>query len=315
MWEKKGHIYNINGEFEWNKSHAQVPVVDVLFDSIRIYYATRNVDGKSNVSFIEVDKNNPKKILFECTKPLFSLGNLGSFDDSGVMPSSIITVENRKYLYYIGWTTRQTVPFHNAIGLAISEDQGKTFEKISEGPIISVNYIEPYFSGTSYVLIDNGIFKMWYLSCIKWEVFEGKAEPIYNIKYAESFNGIDWKQTGKVAIELNEDEGGLVSASVIKEDNVYKMWFGKRKKSDYRTNAINAYRIGYAESFDGINWKRKDTISGIDVSIGTEWDSEMISYPYVFKNNNDLMMLYNGNGFGKTGFGYAVWEQKLPNSK
>lgn len=305
MWKKKGLIFNVNGEFEWNKSHAQVPVVDVLSDRLRIYYATRNSEGKSNISFIEVEKDNPQKIIFENNNPLFSFGNIGSFDDSGIMPSSIITVGIKKYLYYIGWTTRKTVPYQNAIGLAISEDGGQTFNKMFEGPIITINHIEPYFSGTSFVLMENDLFKMWYLSCIKWEFFDGKPEPIYNIKYAESINGINWKQTGKVAIPLNEDEGGLVSASIIKQNNVYRMWFGKRKKSDYRTNIENSYRIGYAESIDGINWKRKDTQAGINLS-SEGWDSQMISYPYVFYNNDQIMMLYNGNGFGKSGFGYAV---------
>lgn len=307
MWEKKGFLYNVNGEFEWNKSHAQVPVVDVLSDSFRIYYATRNNEGKSNISYIEVDKANPNSIVYENKSTLFSFGNLGAFDDSGIMPSSIINVGSKKYLYYIGWTTRQTVPYQNAIGLAISDDGGKTFNKISEGPIISINHIEPYFSGTSFVMYDDGLFKMWYLSCIRWELYDKNKEPIYNIKYAESIDGINWNQTGKVAIELKEDEGGLVSASVIKQDGIYKMWFGKRKKSDYRVNIQNTYRIGYAESTDGINWERKDYDAGIDIS-NEGWDSEMISYPYVFKNYNELVMLYNGNGFGKTGFGYAVWK-------
>lgn len=306
MWSKISLIYNVDGKYDWNTSHAQVPVADILSDRIRIYYATRNNEGKSNVSFIEVDKENPEKILFENDKPLFEFGNIGSFDDSGIMPSSIITVNNKKYLYYIGWTTRQTVPFQNAVGLAVSEDGGVTFKKNSEGPIISINHIEPYFSGTAYVMQDNEIFKMWYLSCVKWEVHDNKPEPLYNIKYAESLDGINWKQTGKVAIELNDDEGGLVSASVIKEQNIYKMWFGRRKKADYRNNLTNSYRIGYAESFDGINWERKDDLSGIDVST-VGWDSEMISYPNVFQNGKNLIILYNGNGFGKTGFGYGIW--------
>lgn len=307
MWIKKGNIYNVNGQFDWNKSHAQVPVVDVLEDRIRVYYSTRDVLGRSNVSYIEVEKNNPEKIIYEHTAPLFELGNLGAFDDSGIMPSSILTVGNRKYLYYIGWTTRGTVPFQNAVGLAVSEDGGKVFRKISEGPIITVNFIEPYFSGTAFVIFEDNLFKMWYLSCIKWEKFDGKPEPIYNLKYAESLDGVNWKQTGKVAIDLNDDEGGLVSAAVIKEEGKYKMWFGKRKKSDYRDNVLNSYKIGYAESLDGKDWIRKDNDAGIDIS-SEGWDSEMISYPYVFKCENNLILLYNGNGFGKTGFGYAIWK-------
>jgi hypothetical protein len=305
MWEKNGLIYNVSGEFEWNKSHAQVPVVDVLSDRLRIFYATRNSQGKSNISFLEVDKKNPRKILYECKNPLFDLGKLGTFDDSGIMPSSIVNVGSKKYLYYIGWTTRQTVPYQNAIGLAISEDNGKSFVKFSEGPIITVNHIEPYFSGTAYVIKENDLFKMWYLSCVKWEVFENKPEPIYNIKYAVSHDGINWSQTGKVAIELNADEGGIVSASVIKEKGLYKMWYGKRKKGDYRSSIENTYRIGYAESVDGKCWERKDNLAGIDIS-EKGWDSEMISYPNVIQVGNEYIMFYNGNGFGKSGFGYAV---------
>ncbi len=301
-----GGIFNVLGEYEWNKSHAQVPVADILKDNIRIYYSTRDLFGRSNVSYIEVEKTNPKKITYIHNETLFELGDLGTFDDSGIMPSSIITIGNLKYLYYIGWTTRGTVPFQNAIGLAISYDGGRSFKKFSDGPIITVNSIEPYFSGTSYVLFENYIFKMWYLSCVKWEKYDGKPEPIYNLKYAESLDGINWNQTGKVAIELLEDEGGLVSASVFKKDGKYKMWFGKRKKIDYRNKISNSYKIGYADSLDGKDWIRKDYEAGIDIS-HEGWDSEMISYPYVFNNGNDLIMLYNGNGFGKSGFGYAVW--------
>lgn len=310
MWEKKGLIHKVNGHLDWNKSHAQVPVADILLDRLRIYYASRNSQGISNISYIEVDKKNPQKIIKECKSTLINLGNPGTFDDSGVMPSSIINVGSKKYLYYIGWTTRKTVPYQNAVGLAISDDGGKTFNRISEGPVITVNNIEPYFSGTAYVNYDKGIYKMWYLSCIRWDYIDGKQEPLYNIKYAESPDGINWDQTGKVAIELEKNEGGIVSASVIKENGIYKMWFGKRKISDYRTNIKNTYRIGYAESKDGINWTRKDVLSGIDVS-EKGWDSEMISYPNVIKVNNKFFMFYNGNGFGRSGFGYAVWKNNL----
>ena len=305
MWIKKGKIFNVKAEYDWNKSHAQVPVVDILDDRLRIYYATRDIKGRSNISYIEVEIENPQSIIYEHKNPLLKFGNLGAFDDSGIMPSSIINKGNKKYLYYIGWTTRLTVPFQNAIGLAVSEDGGKTFNKISEGPIISINAVEPYFSGTSFVKFDNLKFKMWYLSCVKWEIIEDKPEPIYNIKYAESVDGINWLQTGRVAIELNENEGGLVSAAVINDGENYRMWFGKRHKSDYRKNIKNSYKIGFAKSSNGIDWIRNDEQAGIKNS-DVGWDSEMISYPYVIQIQNKLLMFYNGNGFGKTGFGYAV---------
>ncbi len=311
-WEKKGLIFNTNKRYVWNQSHAQVPVVDILNDKIlRIYYSTRNLENKSNISFIEVEANNPSKILYQHDKPILELGKLGTFDDSGLMPSSIINVGEKKYLYYIGWTTKKNVPFHNSIGLAISNDDGKTFDKVYEGPIITTNHIEPYFSGTAYVLYDDEKFKMWYLSCISWVENNDRVEPFYNLKYSESKDGINWLQTGKVAIALENGEGGIASASVVKED-IYRMWYSYRKAFDYRTNPKNSYRIGYAESLNGIDWERKDHLSGIDLS-DKGWDSEMIAYPNVISIGEKKIMFYNGNGFGVTGFGYA--EQSAFNLK
>jgi hypothetical protein len=178
-----------------------------------------------------------------------------------------------------------------------------------EGPVINTIKTEPYFNGTAYVICNDGIWQVWYLSCTKWEMINGKPEPFYNIKYAESENGIDWKREGIVAIDYkNDTEGGIVSASVIRETGKYRMWYGYRAAADYRTDRNQSYRIGYAESADGKKWIRMDEIAGIDVS--TEgWDSEMISYPYVIKYKEKKIMFYNGNGFGRTGFGYAELEE------
>jgi hypothetical protein len=150
------------------------------------------------------------------------------------------------------------------------------------------------------------IWKNWYLSCTEWKLVNGKPEPRYHIKYAESEDGINWNRTGKVAIDYKSDvEAGIVKASVIKEE-CYKMWFAYRNFYDYRTKSKQSYRIGYAESDNGMNWIRKDDQVGIDVNIDLEeWDGFMITYPHVIKVKNKLLMFYNGNGFGKTGIGYA----------
>lgn len=307
MWQKKGLIFNVKGNYDWNKSHAQCPVVDKLNDKVwRIYYSTRNAKGQSQISYIEVEAGNPKNILYEHNECLFDFGELGTFDDSGLMPSSIVTVGKLKYLYYIGWTLKKTVPYHNSVGVAISKDQGKTFHRLYQGSILPTTHKEPYFTGTSYVIIDNEIWKMWYLSCVKWKLVNGKQEPYYHIKYAESKDGIVWHRKGIVAIDFkSENEGGIASASVIKEGNIYKMWYAYRKADNYRTNRNASYRIGYAESIDGIIWKRLDEQAGIDVSTKS-WDSEMISYPNVISHKNQKFMFYNGNCFGETGFGYAI---------
>jgi hypothetical protein len=176
-----------------------------------------------------------------------------------------------------------------------------------DGPIITTSNTEPYFTGTCYVLKESeSIFKAWYLSCTKWEMINNKAEPFYHIKFATSVDGIHWKRDGNIAIDYSTaDEGGIVSASVIKVGEKYLMWYGFRKALNYRSDVNNSYRIGFAKSADSINWIRMDEMAGIDVS--TEgWDADMISYPNVIEYKNELYMFYNGNCFGATGFGYAV---------
>lgn len=306
-WVKRGLIYRPGGEYHWNKSHAAVPVVDMtLGKRWRIYYAARDDQNKSYTSFIEVEAANPSHVLYEHEEPILPLGRLGTFDDCGIMPSWIIDSGTEKYLYYIGWTMRQTVPFHNSIGLARSKDGGRTFVKFADGPLFGPTPGEPYFTGTSCVLREDGLWKNWYLSCTKWDVIHGRPEPFYHLKYAESPDGITWRRDGVVAIDFkSKDEAGIVKASVLKATDGYQMWYSYRNASNYRTTRENSYRIGYAESADGIHWNRMDDQAGIGVS-NEGWDSEMIEYPHVIKAGDCHYLFYNGNGFGRSGFGYAT---------
>ena len=128
---------------------------------------------------------------------------------------------------------------------------------------------------------------------------DGKPEHRYHIKYAESLDGLNWKRNALVAIDFsNEQEYAISRPTVIEDTDRWRMWYSFRGQS---------YRIGYAESADGRQWKRLDYLVGIDVSV-TGWDSEMIEYPFVFDHAGQRYMLYNGNGYGKTGFGLAILE-------
>ena len=136
-------------------------------------------------------------------------------------------------------------------------------------------------------------------------MFNDKAEPFYHIKYAESKNGIDWQRKGIVAIDYkSENEAGIARPFVLKIAGKYKMWYSYRSLVGYKTDKNASYRVGYAESDDAINWVRMDEKAGIDIS-PNGWDSEMICYQSIVEWNNKLFMFYNGNGFGRTGIGYA----------
>lgn len=306
-WKKKGLIFQPSGEFGWMMSHAQVPTAHVMEDRLRIFFSTRNTAGKSLTACIDLDKNNPSNILHLYENPVLDFGNPGTFDDDGVMPSYIIKTGQQLRLYYSGWNQRVKVPYHNAMGLAVSNDDGLSFHRLHEGPIMDRITTEPYLAVTPSVLKEGDFWKMWYVSGIKWKLVDQKYEPIYVIKYADSLDGVTWRRPNHTCIEQNHEDEAFSHPNVLKINDIFYMWYCYRDSHDYR-DGLGSYRIGHAESSDGLSWQRKDDQAHIDVS-EDGWDSKMVCYPYVVQFENKRIMFYNGNGFGKSGFGYAIWEE------
>lgn len=296
-WRKLGLVFCPSGETVWMQSHAAVPIAESLGgDFFRIYFSSRDKTNKSFTGYAVIDINRPNKIVELSASPALSPGGLGEFDDSGAMATWLTHQGEKKYLYYIGWNLGVTVPFRNSIGLAICKN-GEIFERYSNGPIVDRSMIEPHFCASCCVIPGQDIWRMWYLSCTGWKLRNGKPEHSYHIKYAESADGISWRRDGIVAIDyLHEREYAISRPSVISDPDCWRMWYSTRGES---------YRIGYAESVDGRRWNRLDALVGLDVS-ANGWDSEMIEYPFVFDHKGQRYMLYNGNGYGKTGFGLAV---------
>jgi hypothetical protein len=282
------------------KSHAAVPIAESLGDDLfKIYFSSRDEFNRSFTGYTVIDITRPDHVLEVSTIPVLVPGELGEFDDSGAMATWLTSFEGRKYLYYIGWNLGVTVPFRNSLGLSIST-QSNGFTRYSNGPILDRSMQEPHFCASCCVMPGNDCWRMWYLSCVGWRIREGRPEHKYHIKYAESSDGINWTREGIVAIDFADSQEYAISRpSVIYENGRWKMWYSYRGQS---------YRIGYAESENGRQWQRMDSNVGIDVSI-TGWDSEMIEYPFIFDHKNQRYMLYNGNGYGKTGFGLAVLER------
>jgi hypothetical protein len=299
-WRKLGRVFCPAGESHWLHSHAAVPTAEHMEGNLfRIYFSSRDEKNRSYTGYVIIDINNPHHVLELSQEPVLVPGELGTFDDSGAMVTWYTKFNDRRYLYYIGWNLGVTVPFRNSIGVAVSDDRD-SFVKYSPGPIVDRTSFEPHFTASCCVLPGNDLWRMWYLSCVGWFVRDGKMEHKYHIKYAESKNGIDWVRLGKIAIDFaNESEYAISRPSVIFDSNVWRMWFSVRG---------GRYRIGYAESHDGVTWTRHDELVGIDTS-DDGWDAEMIEYPFVFDHDGQRFMLYNGNEYGKTGFGIAVLEQ------
>ena len=299
VWRKRGLVFCPSGEMPWMKSHAAVPIAESLGNNeFRIYFSSRDDLNRSYTGYVVVDIDRPDCILELSKEPVIGPGELGEFDDSGAMACWLSTHEGKKFLYYVGWNLGVTVPFRNSIGLAKSTKHNG-FKRYSSGPIVDRSIHEPHFCASCCVIPGSNLWRMWYLSCTDWRMRNGKPEHRYHIKYAESLDGINWQRNGLVAIDFsNEQEDAISRPSVMVDADRLRMWYSHRGDS---------YRIGYAESVDGLQWERLDHQVGIDVS-ATGWDSEMIEYPFVFDHAGQRYMLYNGNGYGQTGFGLAVLE-------
>ena len=306
-WKKLGMVFKVKEHnIDWIRSHAMLPTPIILEDRIRVFYSARDINNNSRICFFDLDKNDVKKVIYVHKKPVISLGELGTFDDSGTLATCAVKVDNKKiYLYYNGYNKRVTVPYSNSIGVAVSEDNGFTFKRIFKGPIIDRNNLEPYFTVGAFVLKEDDIWRMWYASAEKWILVNGKPESIYYIKYAESNDGLAWKRNNTLCIKPKTNDEANARGTVLKEDNIYKMWFSYRGSYDFR-DGYDSYSIGYAESKNGIDWERKDEEAGIKK--GPEsYDNKMQAYPFVICIREKKYMFYNGNGFGIEGVCLAEW--------
>ncbi len=247
------------------------------------------------------------RFLTYATNQFCHLGELGTFDEFGTNPISVIQHGNEIWAYYAGWTRCESVPFNAAIGLAISANQGKSFNKLGKGPILSYSPDEPFVLGSPKVRKFNNTWYLWYSAGKKWVKNNSRPEPVYKIRMATSSDGINWHKNGNDLLESKLEENECqASADVIFLKGKFHMFFSFRNNLNFRETG-KGYRIGYAYSDDLLKWTRNDSIAGIGRS-ETGWDSESVSYPYIFELDSKILMFYQGNEMGKFGFGVAILE-------
>ncbi|WP_339267547.1 glycosylase [Paenibacillus sp. FSL R5-0470] len=317
-WNKLGRIFNpldIKDKY-WINEFAQAPSVLIFDEFIRVYFSCRpkpDANGQyiSYSAFVDLNRNNLFEVVNISEDPVLKLGGVGTFDEFGTYPISVIEYREKVYAYYAGHTRCESVPFNTAIGIAVSDNNGETFDKLGAGPVLSYSPDEPFVLSGPKIRRFNDTWYMWYISGLKWIKTESKPEVIYKIRMAYSSDGLNWTKINRNIIEdeIGEDET-QASPDVFFSSGKYHMFFCFKHATDFRLNRERSYRIGYAWSNDMINWNRDDSKAGIDVS-DDGWDSEMVAYPHVFELDNKIYMLYLGNQVGRYGFGIAQLEGRL----
>ena len=299
-WKKLGIVYQPKIDKNHPKliTHAANPLpVHIHDDMYRIYYSGRDKKNRSSVGAIDFDIRK-KEIVKIFNDPVFIHGEENSFYSHGVSIGCKYRIKNMHYILFMGWHIPEGRHWRGEIGrLLIHSDGYLTYNDCA--PVIGRDSKDPISLSYPCIYIDaNDLYHMWYGSTKSWDA--GNGEMLHVINYATSIEGELWSRKG-LAIPYEIGESQAFSRPTVLKSKLdgLDMWFS------YRSGDGTTYRIGYAHTDDMQNWELDNNKAGIDVAT-CGWDSEMICYPYVFDHCGERYMLYNGNGYGRTGFGLAV---------
>jgi hypothetical protein len=299
-WRKLGRLFCPGGDRRHPKllTHAANPLpVQLEGDVYRVFFSGRDATNRSSVGAVDIDLMK-RQVVQEHREPVFEHGSECSFFADGVSIGNCYDTPAGRYMLFMGWRNPADAHWHGEIGrlrldreLRLSLDGDGPFMQLDADDAVSLSYpwVMREDSGRGYA--------MWYGSTLTWNA--GNSEMVHVINRASSEDGERWRKEG-LAVPYGIGTAQAFSRPTVLSDAAgLHMWFS------YRSGTGQAYRIGYATSVDGRNWTLKLEDAGIDVS-AQGWDSEMIEYPFVLEHGGERYMLYNGNGYGKTGFGLAV---------
>ena len=312
LWRRKGQILvpPTSSTGVW-RTHCQAPILLPLTEKRwRLIFAGRDERNRSHGFIAELDLGSGVKLIDLRTVPVLSPGKKGTFDAEGAMPASVVVRGPELWLYYTGWSVRRDVPFQTAIGLAVSQDGGLSFERVTSGPVLAQG-IDDEFSVLAPLVVDvDGALRMFYPSVVSWQEWKERLEPRYALKSACSHDGLHWVTSKEFVLDFsNAQEGGISRPSVIRHGGMFHMWYSHRGWKDYRTHATTSYKFGYAVSQDADKWRRcDDQVAFVNPPEPDEWDGLMQAYPTVIRFEDELLCFYCGNGFGQAGIGYATLE-------
>jgi predicted GH43/DUF377 family glycosyl hydrolase len=298
-WDKRGLVYAPAGDRWWARGYAHLPTAQLRPGGmIRVYFAALDENKYGRIGYVDLDADDPSRVLAESPEPVLDLGELGSFEDSGVVPSAVVEDGDRVLLYYHGFQRTERIPYMIFTGLAVAESNGAPFVRQSRAPILDRTAAEPFLRGAPCVLAENGRFRAWYVSCTHWSRTGDKLHYNNQIRHATSDDGIHWEVDPVICLEPQApDEYSVGRPWVVRMGAEYHMWYSSRSHSEL-------YTIQHARSPDGLHWER-DGDFGIGKS-ADGWDSEIICYANVIACNGRWLMFHNGNGHGRSGLGYAV---------
>lgn len=301
LWQKNGLVFDVSKDAPQGSTRAMVPTpVQINEETIRVFFTLCDSDNVGRPHFADVSANDPTRILQRSIGPVMEVGAAHSFDEHGVVPASFVRrADGSLLMYYSGFERGVTYRYRIFTGLAISDDDGKSFRRLSRTPILDRSDAELMFRCAPFVLRDGDHYRMWYVAGSTWEIVHNKEVPRYVLKYLESEDGVAWGDEGALSMDLDDDEHGFGRPWVARDNETYRLFYSIRRRS------LAAYSLGYAESTNGIDWERQDDRIGLSPTPGA-FDSHGMSYTAPITVNGKTYCFYNGNDFGADGFAVAT---------
>lgn len=300
-WRKHGVIWLPDRSRAWARSHATCPTPHWRRDgTLRLYVQCRDARGVGRVGWFDVDPADPRRVLRHAAAPVLDVGEAGCFDDNGVFPTCVTHLaDGRLAMYYVGFEICHHIRYRLLTGIAVSDDDGDSFRRLSAAPILERSDGERHIRGGPFVLFEGDRFRMWYVAGSRWETVDGKPMPVYDVRYLESRDGLSWPPQGQVVVPLDlAREHGIGRPFVLRRGDGLRMHYSIRRRDPLR------YELGLAHSADGLAWRRDDEHIGLAATPGA-WDGDSIAYAAEVPIAGRSWIFYNGNDFGGTGVGLA----------
>ncbi len=187
------------------------------------------------------------------------------------------------------------------VGYATSPD-GISWTKYAANPVLNLGLPgswEDFYVGETSVLKEGGIYHMWY---------SGVDSSGYSrTGYATSPDGITWtKYSGNPVLDIGPpsswDDYRAAIPEVINVGSRYHMW--------YTGNDGTNYRIGYATSFDKVNWTKSPANPVLDLGPPGSWEDVHVHSPTVLYDGTTYHMWYSGSDGLNLRIGYATSTDK-----
>jgi len=305
---KIGFVFKPEGMGPLWASHAMAPApIRCDAQTIRLFVGGWTEEKIARIFSIDVSAQDPTRVLAVCPTPVLDIGRDGCFDENGVFPAHAYDLgEGRIYLYYTGFQLGHKIRHYNFGGLAVSDNYGQSFQRISEAPLLD-RADEGLFvrAGQSIERAEDGGFHVVYSAGSAWHLCAGEMRPVYDVYYQKSEDGLSLSKQGRKIISCDLSvEHGLGRPQIIR--------LGGRLRVFYTRRIIDGmkYFLGMASSDDGVTWQRDDEVfESVPFGASGSFDAEMVYFPAAIQvDETTAYVFYSGNSFGRDGMGVIALE-------